>query len=132
MVWRRRSPFPHRTNQPDALQIDALAARRWNTWPSPCFIGPALYQHLHRRRNALDILAEVARAERDTLLLFFRVALCVGGPELIAYLVLVSQVAYGRTGPTMANVMVGNLSAIVNNIPDMFAVLTMMPEVSQG
>jgi Na+/H+ antiporter NhaD/arsenite permease-like protein len=32
----------------------------------------------------------------------------------------------------MANVMVGNLSAIVNNIPDMFAVLTMMPEVSQG
>jgi Na+/H+ antiporter NhaD/arsenite permease-like protein len=33
---------------------------------------------------------------------------------------------------TPANVMVGLLSAIVDNIPVMFAVLTMMPDMSMG
>jgi Na+/H+ antiporter NhaD/arsenite permease-like protein len=33
---------------------------------------------------------------------------------------------------TPANIMVGLLSAIVDNIPVMFAVLTMMPDMSQG
>jgi Na+/H+ antiporter NhaD/arsenite permease-like protein len=35
-------------------------------------------------------------------------------------------------GATTANVLVGILSAIVDNIPVMFAVLTMNPEMSQG
>jgi Na+/H+ antiporter NhaD/arsenite permease-like protein len=39
---------------------------------------------------------------------------------------------YGEWGATYANVVVGVLSAIVDNIPVMFAVLTMMPEMSEG
>jgi len=39
---------------------------------------------------------------------------------------------YVDMGPTFANVMVGMLSAIVDNIPVMFAVLTMSPDMSQG
>lgn len=39
---------------------------------------------------------------------------------------------YVEMGSTFANVMVGVLSAIVDNIPVMFAVLTMNPEMSQG
>jgi Na+/H+ antiporter NhaD/arsenite permease-like protein len=39
---------------------------------------------------------------------------------------------YGSWGATSANVTVGLLSAIVDNIPVMFAVLTMHPEMSQG
>jgi len=39
---------------------------------------------------------------------------------------------YVDMGPTFANVMVGILSAIVDNIPVMFAVLTMGPDMSQG
>ncbi|PLY03340.1 MAG: sodium:proton antiporter, partial [Desulfuromonas sp.] len=35
-------------------------------------------------------------------------------------------------GPTTANVLVGILSAIVDNIPVMFAVLTMDPHMSHG
>jgi Na+/H+ antiporter NhaD/arsenite permease-like protein len=50
----------------------------------------------------------------------------------MGYLGLVSNVIYLDWGPTAANVTVGLLSAIVDNIPVMFAVLTMMPEMSQG
>ena len=39
---------------------------------------------------------------------------------------------YVEWGATTANVMVGILSAIVDNIPVMFAVLSMGPEMSQG
>jgi Na+/H+ antiporter NhaD/arsenite permease-like protein len=39
---------------------------------------------------------------------------------------------YGEMGPTAANVAVGLLSAIVDNIPVMFAVLTMHPDMEMG
>jgi NhaD family Na+/H+ antiporter len=79
-----------------------------------------------------DIFAKVARAEWDTLLFFYGIILCVGGLGLMGYLALVSQVMYLDWGPTAANVMVGVLSAIVDNIPVMFAVLTMNPDMSHG
>jgi len=79
-----------------------------------------------------DIFQKMARAEWDTLMFFYGVVVCVGGLGFIGYLELVSQFAYGEMGPTFANIMVGFLSAIVDNIPVMFAVLTMMPEMSQG
>jgi Na+/H+ antiporter NhaD/arsenite permease-like protein len=79
-----------------------------------------------------DIFTKVARAEWDTLMFFYGVILCVGGLGFIGSLELVSQVAYVQMGATVANILVGLLSAIVDNIPVMFAVLTMMPEMSQG
>jgi Na+/H+ antiporter NhaD/arsenite permease-like protein len=79
-----------------------------------------------------DVFAKVARAEWDTLLFFYGVILCVGGLGFMGYLGLVSSVMYLDWGPTTANILVGFLSAIVDNIPVMFAVLTMMPEMSQG
>jgi Na+/H+ antiporter NhaD/arsenite permease-like protein len=39
---------------------------------------------------------------------------------------------YGDLGPTTANILVGIVSAIVDNIPVMFAVLSMNPDMSQG
>ena len=39
---------------------------------------------------------------------------------------------YTGLGPTSANVIIGVLSAIVDNIPLMFAVLTMDPQMSDG
>lgn len=79
-----------------------------------------------------DIFAKVARAEWDTLLFFYGIILCVGGLGFMGYLGLVSNMMYLDLGPTTANIIVGFLSAIVDNIPVMFAVLTMMPEMSQG
>lgn len=68
---------------------------------------------------------EVARAEWDTLLFFFGVIMCVGGLGFIGYLGLASNYMYIEMGPTFANIMVGILSAIVDNIPVMVAVLQM-------
>ena len=74
-----------------------------------------------------DSFREVARAEWDTLLFFFGVIMCVGGLGFVGYLELVSQYMYVELGPTFANTMVGILSAIVDNIPVMVAVLQMHP-----
>ena len=77
-----------------------------------------------------DFFRKVARAEWDTLLFFFGVILSVGGLGFIGYLSLVSEFLYVDLGPTLANSIVGILSAIVDNIPVMFAVITMRPEMS--
>ncbi|EIC20732.1 sodium:proton antiporter NhaD [Thiorhodovibrio frisius] len=79
-----------------------------------------------------NIFNKVARAEWDTLMFFYGVILCVGALGFIGYLELVSHVAYDGMGPTIANTLIGILSAIVDNIPVMFAVLTMNPDMSQG
>ncbi|WP_163336149.1 sodium:proton antiporter NhaD [Desulfopila sp. IMCC35008] len=79
-----------------------------------------------------DVFTKVARAEWDTLLFFYGIILCVGGLGFIGYLGMVSKIMYLDLGPTTANILVGILSAIVDNIPVMFAVLTMMPEMSHG
>jgi Na+/H+ antiporter NhaD/arsenite permease-like protein len=39
---------------------------------------------------------------------------------------------YGVLGPTAANVLIGVLSAVIDNVPVMFAVLQMSPDMSHG
>ncbi|MGF1682821.1 sodium:proton antiporter NhaD [Photobacterium minamisatsumaniensis] len=79
-----------------------------------------------------DVFKRVSHAEWDTLLFFYGVVMCVGGLSLLGYLGLVSDVMYNQWNPVWANVMVGILSAIVDNIPVMFAVLTMQPDLTLG
>jgi Na+/H+ antiporter NhaD/arsenite permease-like protein len=81
---------------------------------------------------AFDIFRSIARAEWDTLFFFYGVVMCVGGLGFIGYLALVSETLYVGWGATAANVSIGVLSAVVDNIPVMFAVLTMMPDMSIG
>ncbi|BCX82661.1 hypothetical protein MIT9_P2247 [Methylomarinovum caldicuralii] len=76
-----------------------------------------------------DIFDMVRDAEWDTLLFFFGVIFCVAGLDHIGYMDLVAEWMYGDLGPTVANILVGFLSAIVDNIPVMFAVLTMDPDM---
>ena len=85
----------------------------------------------HSNDDEFDVFDKVARAEWDTLFFFYGVILCVGGLSFIGYLGQVSGFMYGELGATSANILVGFLSAIVDNIPVMFAVLTMNPEMSQ-
>ena len=77
-----------------------------------------------------DFLRKVSKAEWDTLLFFFGVILSVGGLGFLGYLSLVSEVLYDGLGATIANSLVGIFSAVVDNIPVMFAVITMRPEMS--
>ncbi len=79
-----------------------------------------------------DVFSPIARAEWDTLLFFYGVVASVGGLGFLGYLGLASEMMYSQWGATNANVAVGVMSAIVDNIPVMFAVLTMNPEMSQG
>ncbi len=82
-------------------------------------------------QDGFDVFDRVAQAEWDTLLFFYGVILAVGGLSFIGYLSGVSEYFYVDLGPTTANVLVGILSAVIDNIPVMFAVLTMNPEMSQ-
>jgi Na+/H+ antiporter NhaD/arsenite permease-like protein len=78
---------------------------------------------------SFDVFAKIAQAEWDTLFFFYGVILTVGGLGFIGYLGIASEAMYGELGMTTANVLVGLLSAVVDNIPVMFAVLTMDPQM---
>jgi NhaD family Na+/H+ antiporter len=80
----------------------------------------------------LNSFKQIERVEWDTLLFFFGIIFAVGGLGVLGYLAQVNQYFYQEWGPTYANIMVGILSAIVDNIPIMFAVLTMDPVMSHG
>ncbi len=94
--------------------------------------NPLAQQTYRAKPDPFDIFKKVARAEWDTLLFFYGVILCVGGLSQFGYLASVSKLLYLGLGPTTANVIVGILSAVVDNIPVMFAVLTMHPDMSHG
>ncbi|WP_158162477.1 sodium:proton antiporter NhaD [Grimontia hollisae] len=79
-----------------------------------------------------DVFRRVSHAEWDTLLFFYGVVMCVGGLSLIGYLATISNIMYLQWDPIWANIIVGLLSAVVDNIPVMFAVLTMQPDMSMG
>jgi Na+/H+ antiporter NhaD/arsenite permease-like protein len=72
-----------------------------------------------------DIFNKVREAEWDTLFFFFGVVFAVGGLGYIGYLELLSGALYDGLGQTTANILVGLISAVVDNIPVMFAVLNM-------
>jgi Na+/H+ antiporter NhaD/arsenite permease-like protein len=79
-----------------------------------------------------DIFISVKRVEWDTLLFFYGVILCVGALGAFGYLALLSTASYESLGPTWANILVGVASAVVDNIPIMFAVLSILPDMSDG
>jgi Na+/H+ antiporter NhaD/arsenite permease-like protein len=83
----------------------------------------------HEPYNVFKI---IARAEWDTLLFFYGVLVCVGGLATLGFMQLASVHLYGGLGPTWANTAMGVLSAIVDNIPIMYAVLQMAPPMDQG
>ena len=83
-------------------------------------------------RPTYDIYRNLQRAEWDSLMFFYGIIMCVGGLSSFGYLAVGSEFIYGGLGPTTANVLVGIASAIVDNIPVMFAVLEMNPDMSHG
>lgn len=82
--------------------------------------------------TAFDSFKFVAQAEWDTLLFFFGVIMCVGGLGFVGYLELASHALYNDLGATTANILIGLLSSVVDNIPIMVAVLQMQPQMDIG
>jgi Na+/H+ antiporter NhaD/arsenite permease-like protein len=83
-------------------------------------------------QRPFDVFISAKRVEWDTLLFFYGVVLCVGGLGALGYLGMLSQHSYVALGPSTTNVLVGFASAIIDNIPIMFAVLQMNPEMAHG
>ncbi len=83
-------------------------------------------------KDIYDIYGNLQKAEWDTLMFFYGVILCVGGLGAFGYLALGSELMYTNIGPTVSNILVGVFSALVDNIPVMFAVLAMNPDMSHG
>lgn len=79
-----------------------------------------------------DVFRNLTRVEWDTLLFFYGVVMCVGALGFVGYLELASDFLYQDLGPTTANVLIGLASAVLDNIPLMFAVLDMNPDLSTG
>jgi len=82
-----------------------------------------------REVGQFDIFTQLQRAEWDTLMFFYGVILSVGGLSAFGYLSMTSHFMYDQLGASWANILVGILSAIIDNIPVMFAVLTMQPDM---
>lgn len=91
-----------------------------------------LQQRLEKA-SPFDVFSGTARAEWDTLLFFYGVVMCVGGLGFIGYLAAMSELLYAPgSSPTVANIIIGLMSAVVDNIPVMFAVLSMNPTMADG
>ncbi len=92
-------------------------------------LGDAAQGDPHQPLNTFN---QVARSEWDTLLFFYGIIMCVGGLGTLGYLAVGSEFLFTGMGPTIANVLIGIISAVIDNIPVMFAVLTMFPDMSDG
>jgi Na+/H+ antiporter NhaD/arsenite permease-like protein len=79
------------------------------------------------RNECFDIFRKVERVEFDTLLFFFGIITAVGALQYVGYLAVANEALYGTLGNTPANIIIGVLSAIVDNIPLMYAVIQMNP-----
>ncbi len=83
-------------------------------------------------KSPFDVFTRVARIEWDSLLFIYGIALSVGGLNYIGYLTTASDLIYSQWGATYANIAVGLASSVIENVPTMYGVLGMMPNMSQG
>ena len=74
----------------------------------------------------------MAQIEWDTLLFFYGILMAMAALSLIGHLHTLSTLLYGGFSTTVANIGIGIISAIVDNVPVMFAVLNMQPPMSSG
>ncbi len=77
-------------------------------------------------KTELNVFGFISKIEHDTLLFFFGILAAVGGLHFLGYLDMAAKL-YETAGPTVVNIGVGFLSAIVDNVPVMSAVLKSNP-----
>lgn len=92
------------------------------------------------KEHNFDIFKNIKNLDWDTLLFFYGIMMCIGSLEAVGYLHQLSEIIYSNLGNnlitmhrhTPANVIIGLLSAIIDNIPLMFAVIAMDPIMVKG
>ena len=91
-----------------------------------------MYDYRLKRKHGkgFGVFDSIAKIENNTLMFFFGILAAVGALYFIGWLAL-AAVVYDPSvlGPTWSNIGVGFLSAIVDNIPVMSAVLKASPDM---
>ena len=87
------------------------------------------YQLKRRSNETISIFKSIGKIEFDTLLFFFGILAAVGGLHFFGFLGLAAKL-YDFAGATTVNIGVGFLSAIIDNVPVMSAVLKANPAMS--
>ena len=76
----------------------------------------------------VNVFTFISKIENDTLLFFFGILAAVGGLHFLGFLEYFTAL-YSQFGATTVNIGVGFLSAIVDNVPVMSAVLKSSPDM---
>jgi len=76
----------------------------------------------------INVFSFISKIENDTLLFFFGILAAVGGLHFLGFLEYFTAL-YSQFGATTVNIGVGFLSAIVDNVPVMSAVLKSSPDM---
>ncbi len=89
----------------------------------------SLYAYYMKRKEGIDefdVFHGLTKVEYDTLIFFFGILSAVGALHFLGYLALIAS-GYEVIGATSSNILVGFLSAIVDNVPVMSAILKANP-----
>ncbi|MEA3455869.1 MAG: sodium:proton antiporter NhaD [Campylobacterota bacterium] len=86
------------------------------------------FQLRHTEGESFDIFVNMQKVENDTLLFFFGILAAVGALHFLGFLHYIVEL-YNIIGPTAGNISIGFISAIVDNVPVMSAVLKANPEM---
>lgn len=114
------------------LKIYGYFLKRFSSNGIPHAVLSEFEDAVPQPEEPFDIFKSLQKAEWDTLMFFYGIILSVGGLGTLGYLKLISKWLYDGFGPTIANLFIGIISSVVDNIPVMFAVLSMNPEMSHS
>lgn len=90
-----------------------------------------MYTLKKKHNQDVDIFHSISKIENNTLLFFFGILAAVGALHFAGFLGHAAKL-YEVFNPTMVNIGVGFLSAIVDNVPVMSAVLKANPNIDQA
>jgi Na+/H+ antiporter NhaD/arsenite permease-like protein len=83
-------------------------------------------------QKGFDVFKCIAGVDWDTLLFFYGAMMIVGALDFLGYLTAMEHYLLSELSPTLANIMIGLTSSIVDNGTLMFAVLKMNPHFAVG
>jgi len=91
-----------------------------------------MYTYFQKKQKpipeVINVYASMGKVENDTLLFFFGILSAVGALHFMGFLEYVHNL-YGAIGDTTTNIAVGFISAIIDNVPVMSAILKASPDM---
>ena len=84
------------------------------------------FYHKKKHKEHINIFINMQRVENDTLLFFFGILSAVGALYFLGWLIYITKL-FDIIGPTFGNIGVGFISAIIDNVPVMAAILKANP-----